>query len=234
MTRVTAPSRTKRKILVSWSSGKDCAWALHELRADPRYEVCGLLTTVNEEYGRIAMHGVRETLLHAQARAAGLPLFRVVIPSPCSNDEYEERFLAAAREAKDRGIEGVAYGDLFLADVREYRERLMNAVALESIFPLWGRDTVELAAEMIDTGVRAVLTCIDPRVCPKDLAGRTFDRALLRELPPGVDPCGENGEFHTFTYAGPAFEDEIAIERGEVVERGGFVFADVLPTNPGA
>jgi len=219
-----------QRILLSWSSGKDSAWALHVLRADPRFEVVGLLTSVNERHERVAMHGVRDSLLRAQAEAVGLPLHVVDLPSPCSNDEYEARFIAATKLAADQGVEGLAFGDLFLADVRAYRERLMEATGLAAHFPLWGRETSALAAEMLAGGTKAVLTCVDPRACPRSFAGREYDQSLLDDLPVGVDPCGENGEFHTFTYAGPAFGRELCVERGEVVERGGFVFADVLAT----
>ena len=221
--------RTKRPILLSWSSGKDSAWALHLLRQDPRVEVRGLITTVNEEHERVAMHGVRRSLLRMQAEAVALPLHEVVIPSPCSNDDYEERFLATMHEAGRSGIDAIGYGDLYLEDVRRYRERLGERGGLDSVFPLWGLDTEELAHEMIETGAKAVLTCIDPKACPRALVGRAFDRELLRDLPEGVDPCGENGEFHTFCHAGPAFREAIPIETGEVVERGGFVFVDLTP-----
>lgn len=226
---MTHSERAPKKVLLSWSTGKDSAWTLHRLRQDAQLEVCGLLTTVNEEFERVAMHGVREILLETQARAVGLPLQRVAIPSPCPNEEYEARFIAAARAAKARGIEAIAYGDLYLEDIRAYRERLMDAAGMEALFPLWGLETKALAEAMLHEGTRAILTCIDPKVMPPDFAGRTFDEELLAELPDGIDPCGENGEFHTFAFAGPAFSREIRVQPGIVVERGGFLFADLLP-----
>ena len=218
-----------RRILLSWSSGKDSAWSLHVLRSDPRFEVCGLLTTVNETHERVAMHGVRERLLEAQARAAGLPLRRVALPHPCSNEEYERRMSAALEPVLADGITGVAFGDLFLEDIRRYRESRSAEVGLEAHFPIWGLDTAELSEAMLDAGLEAVLTCVDPRQVPAELAGRSYDRALLADLPAGADPCGENGEFHTFCHAGPMFDAPVPVVPGERVEREGFVFADLLP-----
>jgi uncharacterized protein (TIGR00290 family) len=219
------------KTLLSWSSGKDSAWSLHRLRADDRYEVAGLLTTISSAHDRVAMHAVRRTLLEQQAAAASLPLHVIEIPSPCSNEEYEAVMSAAMRGAIASGVECIAFGDLFLEDVRAYREEKLAPTGVRPIFPLWGSETRELAREMIDGGLRARLTCVDPRVMPRELAGRDFDAALLAELPADVDPCGERGEFHSFAYAGPMFERAIAIESGEVVERDGFVFADLLPSS---
>jgi len=217
------------KVLLAWSSGKDSAWSLHVLRRQEGVEVAGLLTTVNESFGRVAMHAVRRELLEAQARAAGLPLVSVPIPYPCPNEVYEaamDRSLAGARAA---GIEAVAFGDLFLEDIRRYREERMAATGLGLLFPLWGRPTRALAEEMIEGGLRARLTCVDPRQLDAAFAGRAFDHGLLAELPPGVDPCGERGEFHTFAWDGPMFERAVPITVGEVVTRDGFVFADLLP-----
>lgn len=210
--------------LLSWSSGKDSAWTLHRLRRDPRYEVAGLVTTINEAADRVAMHAVRHELLRMQAEAAGLPLWPVPIPSPCSNEQYEAAMSAVVARAEREGIEHFAFGDLFLEDIRAYREAKLAGTRLTPVFPLWGSDTAALAREMIGGGLRAVLTCVDPRVLSADFAGRDFDPATL---PPHVDPCGERGEFHTFAYAGPMFRAPIAIERGVVVERDGFVFADL-------
>ena len=215
-------------ILLAWSSGKDSAWALHTLRQDPAVEVVGLLTTVNEAYDRVAMHAVRRALLEAQADAAGLPLTVVSIPSPCPNEVYEAAMAAALSAARARGVTGVAFGDLFLEDIRAYRERQMRGTGLGLHFPLWKRPTEALAADMIDGGLRARLTCVDPRVMPEGLAGEEFDRGLLARLPAGVDPCGENGEFHTFAWDGPMFRHAVPVRRGEVVRRDGFVFADLL------
>lgn len=218
----------KPRALLAWSSGKDSAWALHVLRQQGEVEVVGLLTTLNEAFGRVAMHAVRAQLLRAQAESAGLPLTTVPLPWPCSNAEYEARMSDAMADARMRGISVVAFGDLYLEDIRRYREERLAGTGLRPIFPLWGEPTAALARRMIDGGLRARLTCVDPRRLPATFAGRDFDAALLAELPPGVDPCGENGEFHSFAYAGPMFERSIAIRGGEVVERDGFVFADLV------
>jgi uncharacterized protein (TIGR00290 family) len=221
-------------ILLAWSSGKDSAWSLHVLRQDPSLEVVGLLTTINGAYDRVAMHAVRRALLEAQAEAAGLPLVTVRIPSPCPNETYEAAMAAAVTEARERGIMGIAFGDLFLEDIRRYREKQMSGTGLSLHFPLWGRPTAALAQAMIDGGLQARLTCVDPRVMPEDLAGAAFDRALLARLPAGVDPCGENGEFHTFAWDGPMFRRPVPVCGGEVVTRDGFVFADLIPAEAAA
>jgi uncharacterized protein (TIGR00290 family) len=227
-------SGTRAPILLAWSSGKDSAWSLHVLRQDPSLEVVGLLTTINEVYDRVAMHAVRRALLEAQADAAGLPLVLVRIPSPCPNETYEAAMAGAVAEARARGITGIAFGDLFLEDIRRYRETQMSGTGLRLHFPLWGRPTAALAETMIAGGLQARLTCIDPRVLPADLAGAAFDRALLARLPAGVDPCGENGEFHTFAWDGPMFRHPVPVRSGEVVARDGFVFADLLPAEAAA
>ncbi len=219
----------RTKIWLSWSSGKDSAWALHELRASPDFEVTALLTTINRKAGRVAMHAVREELLETQAAAAGLPLVKVPIPSPCSNAEYEQAMGAAMAQARAEGIFHIAFGDLFLEDVRQYREETLNAVAMTPIFPIWGRPTDRLAREMVADGLRAYLTCVDPRQLDRHFAGRSFDSTLLDELPTAVDPCGEKGEFHSFAFAGPMFSAPLAVAPGEIVERDGFIFADLLP-----
>ena len=219
------------KILVSWSSGKDSAWMLHVLRCD-QAPVAGLLTTVNEEADRVAMHGVRTSVLRAQASAAGLPLATIPLPHPCSNEVYEERMARAVGNAVRQGFTHVAFGDLFLEDVRRYREDRLAGSGLEPLFPLWQRDTSELAAEMLDGGLEARITCVDQRVLPAEFAGRRFDRAFLSELPAGTDPCGERGEFHSCVLAGPMFASRIDVESGEIVVRGDFVFADLVqPAN---
>jgi len=223
---------SRRPVLLAWSSGKDSAWSLHVLRQRPDVEVVGLLTMVNRVHDRVAMHAVRTALLEAQARAAGLPLATVPIPSPCSNAEYEEAMGAAVERARAAGVRGVAFGDLFLEDVRRYRERQMAETGLELLFPLWQRPTGALAREMLAGGLRATLTCVDPRVLPASFAGRSFDASLLADLPPGVDACGEKGEFHTFAWDGPMFKEPVRVRAGEVVERDGFVFADLLPAGP--
>jgi uncharacterized protein (TIGR00290 family) len=215
------------KILVSWSSGKDSAWMLHELRRDGVGQSAALLTTVNESADRVAMHAVRTALLAAQAEAAGLPLITVSIPHPCPNEIYEARMAGAIARAKADGFTHVAFGDLFLEDIRRYREERMAGTGLAPIFPLWLRPTGALAREMLEGGLEAYLTCVDPRVVPASFAGRRFDAALLAELPAGTDPCGERGEFHTCAVAGPMFSRRIAVTPGATVERDGFVFADL-------
>jgi uncharacterized protein (TIGR00290 family) len=225
---------SSRKVLLAWSSGKDSAWTLHALSSRSDVTVVGLLTTVNAAHDRVAMHAVRRALLEEQARAAGLPLWPVAIPHPCPNEAYEAAMEAALRRARDEGIGAVAFGDLFLEDVRRYRERQMAGSGLDLLFPLWGRPTAALAEEMLDGGLRAFLTCVDPRVLAPEFAGRAFDRALLAELPAGVDPCGENGEFHTFAWDGPMFARPVPVRRGDVVTREGFVFADLLPAGADA
>jgi len=223
----------RQPILLAWSSGKDSAWSLYMLRQRKDVGVVGLLTTVNSAYDRVAMHAVSRRLLEAQAEAAGLPLTVVSIPNPCPNEVYEAAMGQAMAAATARGVRGVAFGDLFLQDVRSYRERQMQGTGLALHFPLWGRSTAALAEEMMTGGLRARLACIDPRVVPRSLAGREFDRSLLVDLPAGVDPCGENGEFHTFAWDGPMFRRPIPVRAGEVVERDGFVFADLLPASVG-
>ena len=219
----------RRKLLLSWSSGKDSAWTLHRLLNSAEYEVVGLLTTLNAAFDRVAMHSTRRALLEAQARAAGLPLYAVPLPWPCSNEAYESAMRSACRAAVDQGIEAVAFGDLFLEDVRRYREEKLEGTGLQPVFPLWGLDTRLLAEEMIAGGLRARIVCVDPKKLPADFAGRDFDRQFLRDLPTGVDPCGERGEFHSVVYAGPMLREAIPVESGDVVERDGFVFADVRP-----
>ena len=215
------------KILVSWSSGKDSAWMLHVIRRDGLGEVGALLTTVNESANRVAMHAVRAELLEAQAEAAGLPLMIVRIPHPCPNDVYEARMATAIEQAKTAGFTHVAFGDLFLEDIRHYREERMKGTGLTPIFPLWLQPTAALAHQMLDGGLEAFLTCVDPRILPASFAGRRFDRALLADLPANVDPCGERGEFHSCAVAGPMFTKRIAVAPGLIVERDGFVFADL-------
>jgi len=221
-------ARTRRALL-SWSSGKDSAWALHRLGADPTVELVGLVTTVNEAAGRVAMHAVREALLERQAAAVGLPLRRVPLPSPCSNADYEAAMTRLVDGAVADGVEVMAFGDLFLEDIRAYREQQLAGTGLEPRFPIWGLETRALAREMVAAGLRAHVTCVDPRQLAPTFAGRTFDADFLDALPEAVDPCGENGEFHTFAWAGPMFASPLAVEPGPVVERDGFHFADLLP-----
>jgi uncharacterized protein (TIGR00290 family) len=215
------------KTLVSWSSGKDSAWLVHELRWTAGVELGGLLTTVNAAAERVAMHAVRMELLREQAAALDLPLHIVRIPSPCPNEVYERAMAEAVADAVRAGFTHVAFGDLFLTDVRRYREERLAGTGLTPLFPLFGSDTTALARRMIDSGLEARLTCIDPRVLDRSFAGREFDASLVAALPPGVDPCGERGEFHTFAYDGPMFARRIPVVSGEVVERDDFVFADL-------
>jgi uncharacterized protein (TIGR00290 family) len=221
----------KRKILLSWSSGKDSAWTLHVLRQRGDVEVVGLLTTINTHFQRVAMHGTRHALLKAQATAARMPLWEVPLPWPCSNDIYEEAMSAACASAVQQGISAIAFGDLFLEDVRRYREDRLRDTGLEPMFPLWRRDTRQLIREMLDAGLRARIVCADPSKLTGDFIGRDLDYDLLSRLPAAVDPCGENGEFHTFTHAGPMFFQPIPIKDGETVTRDGFLYADVLPNS---
>jgi uncharacterized protein (TIGR00290 family) len=217
------------KALLSWSSGKDSAWALHVLRQQPDLEVVGLLTTFNEAFDRVAMHAVRRELVEAQATAAGLPLVPVMLPYPCTNEDYEKHMKKALVEAKTAGVTHMAFGDLFLVDVREYRVRLLEGTGIEPLFPVWTtqEETPALARSMLAAGLGAVLTCVDPKQLGERFVGRRYDEALLAELPAGVDPCGERGEFHTFCYRSPEFRTEVPVAVGETIEREGFWFADL-------
>lgn len=216
-----------KRVALSWSSGKDSAWSLHLLKQDPDIEVVALITTINAEFDRVAMHAVRRELLELQAASAGVPLWQVPLPWPCSNDQYEARMRGVCERAVSQGVQAMAFGDLFLADIRAYREKQLTGTGLDPIFPVWDIPTPQLARDMIAAGVRAKITCVDPRVLPREFAGRDFDTRFLADLPPGIDPCGENGEFHTFVYAGPIFSHSIPVQVGEIVERDGFVFADL-------
>jgi uncharacterized protein (TIGR00290 family) len=220
---------SRKPILLSWSGGKDSAWSLHLLRQDPAVEVVGLITTVNSHFSRVAMHGFRETLLDLQAEAAGLPLWKVPLPWPCSNDIYESRMASLHAHAVAEGIHGIAYGDLFLEDIRAYRITQLAPAGLTPFFPCWQIPTGQLARQMIDSGLRTYLVCIDPRHLPRTFAGRLFDRQLLADLPSTVDPCGERGEFHTFVSAAPCFSRSIEVSHGDIVDRDGFIYADLLP-----
>ncbi len=220
----------RKKVLLSWSSGKDSVWALRLLRQRPEIEVAGLLTTFNGAADRVAMHAVRRVLVEAQAERVALPLWRYDLPSPCSNAQYESVLQQVFDRARGQGIEAIAYGDLFLQDIREYRERQMSSSGMEAIFPVWNLPTGELAREMLQAGLRARLTCVDPSQLDPAFAGREFDHALLGSLPAEVDPCGERGEFHTFVYAAPGvFSRPIEVVAGELVMRDNFCFADLLP-----
>jgi uncharacterized protein (TIGR00290 family) len=220
---------TRPRALISWSSGKDSAFALHEVRRTGAFDVVGALTTVNETFGRVSIHGVREEVLKSQLAAAGLPANVVPIPHPCPNEVYEERMAAAMADAKRNGITHVIFGDLFLADIRAYREQKLAGTGIAPVFPLWGRQTAALAREMIANGFEARLVTVDRAELDSSFAGRSFDQALLADLPAGIDPCGENGEFHTCVVAGPMFSHRIEVASGEVVERDGFAYCDLLP-----
>jgi uncharacterized protein (TIGR00290 family) len=225
-----------KSVLLSWSSGKDSVWALHLLLQQPDVKVAALLTTFNSAADRVAMHAVRRQLVEMQAGRTGIPLWPVDLPWPCSNAVYEERMRGVFERALAEGITAVAFGDLFLEDIRDYRVRQLQGSGLEPLFPVWQIPTAKLAHDMIAAGVRAKITCVDPAQVDGSLAGRDYDQASLDSLPPGVDPCGENGEFHTFVYDAPVFERPVEVRVGEIVERGGFVFADLLPgltTTPG-
>lgn len=219
-----------KRILVSWSSGKDCAWALHLLRQQPDIEIVGLLTTINAEFNRVAMHGTRRAILEAQAAAARLPLWEIPLPWPCTNEIYEQRMADACQRAVAERIDAIAFGDLFLRDVRAYRETQLKPTGIEPLFPLWDVPTGELARSMIAGGLRARLVCVDSRQLDPAFAGRDFDADLLRGLPPTVDPCGENGEFHSCVHDGPMFSIPVALEAGEIVNRDGFIYADFWPS----
>jgi len=218
-----------KKVLLSWSSGKDSAWTLHLLRQNPEVEVVALLTSFNAEANRVAMHAVRRALVETQAARIGIPLWAVDLPWPCSNVEYEDRMRAVCQRASTENITAVAFGDLFLQDIRDYRERQLQETGLEPLFPVWQIPTEQLGRHMIAAGLKAKITCVDPSKLEKGFAGRDYDLDLLRALPAGVDPCGENGEFHTFVYDAPVFASAIGVETGEIIERDGFVFADVVP-----
>ncbi len=219
----------KKRVLLSWSSGKDSAWTLHVLKQNPEFEIVGLLTSFNAEFDRVAMHATRRKLVELQAKAADLPLFSVHLPWPCSNNDYEQAITSKLIELKTQyDITHVAFGDLFLQDIREYREAQMKKLDLEPLFPIWDLPTDQLAQTMITSGLKARITCIDPKKLPASFAGRLFDQDLINDLPEEIDHCGERGEFHTYTFAGPMFSAPIDIKSGETVERDGFIFSDLL------
>jgi diphthamide synthase (EF-2-diphthine--ammonia ligase) len=220
---------TRPKALIAWSSGKDSAWALHEVRRAGTYDVVGALTTITETFGRVSIHGLREELLMAQLDAAGLSANIARIPYPCPNEAYESAMGAAMDRAKADGVTHVIFGDLFLEDVRAYREDKLAPTGIEPVFPLWHLPTDALAKDMIASGVEAHLVCVDGKKLPPTFAGRRFDLNLLADLPPGIDPCGENGEFHSFVAAGPMLSRRVPVEVGVTVERDGFAYADLLP-----
>jgi uncharacterized protein (TIGR00290 family) len=218
------------KILLSWSGGKDSAMSFWEIQKRGQYEVAALLTTITEDYDRISMHGVRRELLERQAEAVGVRLEKICIPRNATNGIYEERMKRVLENHHQTGIEKVAFGDIFLEDLKQYREKNLALIGMKGLFPIWRRDSSELARAFITAGFKAVVVCVDPKHLAPSFAGMLIDEEFLRRLPPGVDPCGENGEFHSFVFAGPVFKEEIRFTRGEVVEREGFWFCDLLPT----
>ncbi|SFV62884.1 conserved hypothetical protein [Pyrococcus horikoshii]; COG2102: Predicted ATPases of PP-loop superfamily; IPR002761: Domain of unknown function DUF71 [hydrothermal vent metagenome] len=217
-----------QKTLLSWSSGKDSAYALHLLQQDKNIELCGLITTINKKFKRIAMHGVRLKLLKQQAKQINLPLHLIELPYPCSNAEYEKIMTNFLNKIKADGIQNIAFGDLFLEDIKKYREEQMKNSGIELLFPCWGINTKKLSQEIIKIGIKAKITCLDPKKLPKEFAGHSFNKELLNTLPNNIDPCGENGEFHTFVYDSPSFQKPIKITKGESVKRDGFIFTDWL------
>jgi uncharacterized protein (TIGR00290 family) len=225
------PQSPRRKALIAWSSGKDSAWALHEVRRDGGYDIVGALTTVTDTFSRVSMHGVREELLMAQLEAAGLPAVTVRIPYPCPNEIYEREMASAIETAKAQGVSHIIFGDLYLQDIRDYREAKLKGSGVTPVFPLWQKPTASLAREMIDAGVEAHLAVVDLKKLPLSFAGRRFDPGLLDALPAGTDPCGENGEFHSFVSGGPMLTRKIPVRVGQTVERDGFAFADLLPAS---
>lgn len=218
----------KPKALIAWSTGKDSAWALHQARLRDEYEIVGALTTITGNFDRVSMHGVRREILDAQLAAAKLPLHPVTIPFPCPNEIYEARMGEAMRAAREQGIRKILFGDLFLEDIRAYREEKLRGTGIEPAFPLWNMPTAQLAREMIAGGLKARVVTLDPRRVPRELAGKSFDEELLAALPPGVDPCAENGEFHTCVVGGPMFANDISVKAGRITQRDGFVFADLM------
>ncbi len=220
---------TKESVIFSWSGGKDSAFTMFELRKDPSYRIAALLTTVTRDYGRISMHGVREELLNRQAEVLGVPLEKVYISKTSSNEEYENQMRILLEKYSRTGVNSVVFGDIFLEDLRKYREDNLAKVQMKAIFPIWKRDTARLAKEFIQNGFKAVITCVDSQVLDPKFAGREIDEGLLADLPAGVDPCGENGEFHSFVYAGPIFSKPIPVRKGEVVCRENrFYFCDLV------
>src|SRR5262245_25937227 len=221
-------------ILFCWSGGKDSAMALYTLRQREDVRISALLTTVTEGYERISMHGVRRELHERQAESIGLPLHEVRIPPECVNPIYEARMEEALRAHYDNGVRAVAFGDIFLEDLRAYRERNLARIGMTALFPIWKRDTRELIGQFRAAKFRSIVVCVDPRVLDRSFAGRELDDSFFRDLPPTVDPCGENGEFHTFVFDGPIFRESLRVRRGEVVERDSFVFCDLLPSQESA
>jgi diphthamide synthase (EF-2-diphthine--ammonia ligase) len=221
----------RRKVLISWSSGKDSAWALHQLRRDPKLEVVGLLTTITDQFDRVSMHGVRRALVYRQAQALGLPVWELNIPPDCDDQRYDALMIEAIRRFEDSAISYIAFGDLFLENVRSYRETRLSGTSIHPLFPIWAspEQTPMIARQILEAGIKAIVTTVDPTKLDPSFAARCFDDRFLAELPDGVDPLGENGEFHTFCYSSPDYSSEVDVSRGDIVNRGGFVFADLKP-----
>ena len=217
----------KEPVVISWSGGKDSAMALYEVQRSGAYDVLALLTTVTADYDRVSMHGVRRELVQRQAQSLGVSLEPIWISKNASNEEYESKLLQALRRYQDRGVRRAVFGDLFLEDIRAYRENVLGRIGMSGIYPIWQRDTTQMAQDFIALGFRAIVICVDSRVLPASFAGKVVDQELLRSLPPGVDPCGENGEFHTFVYAGPILSEEVRFTAGEVVLRDSFYFCEL-------
>ena len=221
----------KKKVIMSWSSGKDSAWALYQLQQNPKVEVVGLCCSINQKFQRVAMHGVRVELLKKQAEALALPIDIIELPFPCTNEDYQRIMDQYFSSLVQRGIEAVAFGDLFLEDVKRYREQMLAKTKLQPLFPIWNTDTTLLASQLINTKFRAITTCVDGKRLSAEHVGKEFSQEFIQGLPPSADPCGENGEFHTFVFDAPNFSQPIAIELGEIVERDSFIFIDAMPTN---
>jgi uncharacterized protein (TIGR00290 family) len=219
-----------KNLWLSWSSGKDSTYCLHKLQVDPDIKITGLVTTVTKDFDRVSMHAVRTTLLKKQAEALSLPLHIVEIPATCTNEIYEEEMTKLLRKAEKENVSFMAFGDLFLEDVRDYRIKKLSTTTIQPVFPIWGIPTKLLAPEIIDSGIKAYITCVDPKKLPKEFVGRAYDKDFLRDLPKSVDPCGENGEFHSFVYDSPYFKAPISVKCGEITERDSFVFCDIIET----
>ena len=217
------------KVILSWSGGKDSALSLYEIQKSGKYEIASLLTTINEDYDRVSMHGVRRVLVEQQAHSLGLPITEVFVPRDCSNEEYETRMGKVLTRFKQDGITKAVFGDIFLEWVKEYREKNLARLGMKGVFPLWGRNTAELTRSFIALGFQAIITCVDTKLIAARFLGRILDSQFLAELPANVDPCGENGEFHSFVFAGPIFKKRIAYTLGETVQRDSFYFCDLLP-----
>jgi uncharacterized protein (TIGR00290 family) len=221
----------KKKTLLSWSSGKDSAWALHLVQQDPRIELLGLFTVMNQKYSRVSMHATRSEMLHCQAEAVGLPIETISLPDPCTNEQYDAIMRHFVTESVNKGIECMAFGDLFLEDVRKYRENQLKGRGIDPLFPLWGIPTSDLAEQMLSAGLEAYVSSVDLKKLPSRFAGQKWSRNLIAEFPKDCDPCGENGEIHTIAVGGPMFQKTVLVRVGDIVNRNGFAYADIIPMN---